>query len=488
MTTRAYVRESTVEQGQKFGPDAQRAAIARACDDLVIAQPEHWYTDLVTGTGKTLRDSLAAARADAAAHAYDVLVCYDTSRWARNEREAFDFEYEMKRAGVRIYYAAERIWADDDSKALHKGMLHVINAEYSRALSRRTRDGYAAKRAKGHHIGGIPWGYRRVDGARLEATELVEVRHLAWRLYATGDHTFATVADELNRRGHRITHRGVVRLFTRYTIEEFFRNTVDVELGGLDRATYERAREAAVRHRRNEHVGQRRHEYLFVGLARCAECGETFWGRMQVKSSTVTHRQLVHAPRGCARGYRNEERLERLVGEWLASWKMPADARERIARWSRASTREKVRDNERGRIESELGRMRQLFRWGDVGESEYRAETSRLRARLSELGPQIVTRAPAKELLELASKMGLVWQVTSLPKRRAFLREWIAEIKIKRDGGIELVPRPAVAAIVYAALGGGTVGSAGVVPAMPLPVTVAGLDEWRAFWAAEASA
>ncbi len=493
MTTRAYIRESTVEQGQKFGPDAQRVAIARACDELAIAQPEHWYTDLITGTGKTVRDSLAAARAAALAGEYDILVCYDTSRWARNEREAFDFEWEMKRAGVRVYFAAERIWADDDRTALHKGVLHVLNAQYSRDLSRRTRDGYAAKRAKGHHVGGIPWGYRRIDGAHLEPTELVEVRRLAWTLYASGEHTFATVADELNRRGHRIVHRGVERLFSRYTIEEFFKRRVDVEVGGLDPAIYERAREVAQRHRVNEHVGQRRHEYLFPGIARCAECGEPFYGRTQVKRAGLKRRQLVHAPRGCARGTRQEDRLERIFGEWLGTWSLPrenvAELRARAARFLRARSQDPSRDVERRQLELELERLRNLYRWGDLGEDDYRADSTRVRARLAELGPRIVAQAPTEEVIRLATKVGEAWAGASLPTRRAFLRAWVSELRIRRDGSIEVVPRPAVASIVYAALGCGTVGSAGVAPAMPHPlVTVRGLDEWLAFWAAEASA
>jgi DNA invertase Pin-like site-specific DNA recombinase len=484
---RGYIRESTAAQGEKFGPDAQRAAILEACRSLELAAPAHWYTDLISGTGSVVRDALAAARTDARAHEYDVLICYDTSRWARNEREAFDFEHEMKIAGVRIYYAAERIWADDDATALHKGVLHVINAEYSRALSRRIRDGYAAKRAKGQHVGSIPWGYRRVDAARLEPTERVQIRILAWQLYASGDYTFATLAQELNRRGHRIDYRGRDRAFTRFTLSEILRSRVDLELGGLAAQTFERAREVRARHLQNEHVGQRRHEYVFAGVARCAQCGETYWGRMQAKSGKPSRRQLVHAPRGCGRGARDEELLERTIGAWLSTWSFGADARTRIARFLRRSSAAAVQDRERTRALRELERLQNLYRWGDLEETLYRAESSRVRERLAALGPGAAPR-PSDQALKLASRIGLAWDAAALPARRAFVREWIAELRIRRDGIIDVVPRPAVAAVVYAAQGSGTVGDAGRSPAVPHPVRVVGLEEWRRFWADAESA
>src|SRR6266536_224066 len=172
---RGYIRESTKAQGEKFGPDAQRHAIRRAAHDLGIALDEsRWYVDLITGTGRVVRDELRAAMRDARAGDYGALVCYDTSRWARNERDAFTFEGEMHAAGVRIYYVAERIWSDDGSEgaAISKGVMHVLNAQYSRTLSRKIRDGLRAKMAKGGYAGGVPWGYRySADRMSLEPTD-----------------------------------------------------------------------------------------------------------------------------------------------------------------------------------------------------------------------------------------------------------------------------------------------------------------------------
>jgi site-specific DNA recombinase len=494
MTTRAYIRESTIAQGEKFGPDAQRAAIDRACDDLKIARAQLWYADLITGTGKVVRDGLAHARADAKAHEYDVLVCYDTSRWARNEEDAFAFEREMRLAGVRIYYAAERIWADDATTALHKGVLHVINAEYSRTLARKIRDGYAAKKAKGGHVGGVPWGYRRsADTMTLvPIPELVAVRLLAYSLYATGEHTFATVADELSRRGHRIYARGAERAITRFTVSEILSKDLDLRYGGLDRAIYDRVLELRERHKINEHVGQRTHTYVFAGLARCAECGESFHARTQTLRGE-TRRQLYHSPRGCRRGARDEISLEVQLGRWMQTWKLRPDAPARISRYLQARRDRPENISARRGLESELERLRNLYRWGDISEAEYQRERTRLQHALAGVAPEVLARPVTAEAMQYVERLGEAWIAADVAARRTFARTVFSEIRLHRSGRVEVGVRAELRELVFEA------GSApwAVLDERPRwaprrrrdgSVGVLGLEDWLAFWAAEASA
>lgn len=72
---RGYIRESTKSQGERFGPDAQRQAIRRAARDLGITLDESpWHVDLITGTGRVVRDELRSAMRDAKAGEYGVLI------------------------------------------------------------------------------------------------------------------------------------------------------------------------------------------------------------------------------------------------------------------------------------------------------------------------------------------------------------------------------------------------------------------------------
>jgi DNA invertase Pin-like site-specific DNA recombinase len=438
MRVRAYIRESTERQGEKFGPDAQRAAILAACAKLELPEPGAWYTDLITGTGKILRDQLA--RAIAEGRDYDVFVCYDTSRWARNERDAFNFEYDMKQAGVRIYFASEGFWADDEDRKANKGMLHVFNAEFSRQLSRKIRDGIRAKRSKGGHHGQVPWGYRRV-GLTLEPNELYPHRMWAWEQYATGDYTVEKVSNELRRRGVAAPNRSCVAAW--------FNSDLDLA-HGLDPEVHKRVREVLARHRINEHVGQRRHQYLFVAIARCATCGETFHGHTK-KDHGKTYRQLTHPARGCRKGSRNEEKLERAFGEWLQTWKLPDNVREQIKRYRASDSREKERDARRHAIETELDRLTKMFRWGHITEAAYLPEAEGLRRELQQLGPEAVPAPLSEDALTFASRIGDAWNLASIETKRRFLAEWFTELRFGK-GTVDVVPRESVQEIVLASV------------------------------------
>ena len=464
---RGYVRESTERQGEKFGPDAQRGSIRRAARDLGLGLDEsRWYVDLVSGTGRAVRDDLRTAMRDARNRQFEVLICYDTSRWARNERDAFNFEAEMHAAGVRVYYVAERIWSDDTTEgaAISKGVMHVLNAQFSRTLGRKIRDGLAAKRARGGYAGGVPWGYRfSGDKMSLERTTDHPLRLRIWEEYATGAYTLASLADRLNAEG-RTFRRG--RPFTKFTLHEVLRRDVDVRLGGLAPEVYERVQSIlASRRRAMAKVGQRRRGYLLADLARCAKCGERFIGRAFWRpGATAAITQLKHAPRGCGRGIRSERVLASRIGEWLDEWRLPGDVRTRIARYLRRRGALDPNAGHRRRLEAAVARLRKQHEWGAITDAEFLREHGILAKSLADLGPAAVIPPPSEDALKLAASVGRAWRSVSDERRKQFLTEWFAEVRLAPDGRITMVPREQYRPIVYAAVVG-TVGCAGFEPA-----------------------
>ena len=156
-----------------YAESGRTGTAPRAATELhleIIAE----YSDLISGTGTLKRSDFQRMVTDAREHRFSVLVVYDTSRFARNEADAFTYEATLRAAGARIYYAREGIWSDDRRGALQKGILHVLNAQYSRDLTDRIRDGYAARFARlGLPGGTLPWGYRWSD-ATATAIALVD--------------------------------------------------------------------------------------------------------------------------------------------------------------------------------------------------------------------------------------------------------------------------------------------------------------------------
>ncbi len=432
---RAYVRESTVEQGDKFGPDAQRAAIGRACTELGVADPDRWYTDLVTGTGRVVR--------------------YDTSRWARNERDAFNFEAEMHRAGVRIYYVAERIWSDDvgEGAAIAKGMFHVLNAQYSRTLARKVRDGYAAKFERlGIPGGTVPWGYRFDDEARtLVPTEDAKIRALALELYATGTFSTRTLAAELNQRGHRIDGRP----FVQWSIVEILRNPIAIgttrRYGGragevlregvvapiVDAETWSRCLEFRAG-RRVSATAPRVTVFVF-GRIGIHTCGERLSG--ETRRDAARARALIHR---CSSPFnRDEEPFERAISEWISRWQLDARRRSRVAAFMRR--REPDVAGRRATIDRRLARAKELYLLGDLTEAQYageRAEAQRAIAALPRTGDR---ERHVRGIADLAR----AWPKASLPARRALVEE-LCERVIFGDGTMELVVRDRYRSLVAA--------------------------------------
>lgn len=460
MRARGYVRESTERQAEKFGPDAQRAAIRRACAELGLTLDEQrWYVDLLSGTGRVVRDELARAIEDARQGRLQVLVCYDTSRFARSERLAFAFEDELQRAGARVYYVLERIWADDEDQAMSKGMFHVMSAQYSRTLARKVRDGYAAKFARlGVPGGTAPWGYRFDQAARrMVLTEDAAIRALALRLYGGGDFSSRSLAEELNHRGHRIYGRP----FTQWSIVEILRNPIaigvtrryagragellrdDVVAPIVDRETWDRCQELRAQ-RRVSSGPTRAGVFVLARIAVHAPCGLRLWGH-RARLRAGHDRRLIHA-RGtsCTVSFhRDELPLELDIADWIASWRLGARQRARVAAFLGRERPDAAQ--RRAAIERRLERAKQLYLLGDLDEPAYAHERERSRKELNAL-PAPREAAP---ILHRIEDLARAWPKASLEARRALMEE-LCERVVVGDGTMELVVRERYRSLIAA--------------------------------------
>lgn len=458
MRTRGYIRESTAKQGERYGPDSQRITIERACRELGLEAPDHWYTDLISGTGRVVRDDFQRTLAAARAGEFDLLVCYDTSRFARNTRDALNFEAAFTAAGVRVYYAVERYWADDEDLALPKEIQHAINADYSRKLRRRIRDGFAAKFAKHGLPGGrLPWGYRwGPDAKSIEIDEAVAAtRRLIFELYGTGEYSSRSLADELNRRGLRIDGRP----FSGWSAFEILKNPIalgtthrgDERREGVAPALievelYDRCQRILAERRSWAGAARRKNTFVFSSRARHASCGRALWGWQKPVRGRV-ERRLVHSvPRCDVPFQRNEELLERIFATWLRTFRFDARHRARLdAFLHEGEARVDDVDAVRRRAEQRLERARQLYLLGDLDEVAFTRERRAARDIIDAPRPHELTAEAAIALRDLAD----AWPKASIEARRAFVEELVTEIRFDGDD-IELVIRPELRRMVAA--------------------------------------
>jgi hypothetical protein len=137
----AYIRESTEEQGKGFAPDAQREGIRRFApeNDLELVGE---YCDFHSGWRKSdARPEFQRLMADATAGAFDVVLVFHTSRFARNQVEARRYKQLLReRLGIRVVSVTHR-WA----------RIHPIPRRSSRSRSTRCSTSTTPSRCPSGH-------------------------------------------------------------------------------------------------------------------------------------------------------------------------------------------------------------------------------------------------------------------------------------------------------------------------------------------------
>jgi Resolvase, N terminal domain len=101
------------------------------------------YLDLVSGKDTLRRSDFGRMLADAGA--FEVLLVYDTSRFARNVADAWLYRDRLARAGVTLVFCADGLIAGNVDTYELEGLKTVADAAYIRRLSRNVGRGYDQK-------------------------------------------------------------------------------------------------------------------------------------------------------------------------------------------------------------------------------------------------------------------------------------------------------------------------------------------------------
>jgi DNA invertase Pin-like site-specific DNA recombinase len=187
-----WFRESTTGQWDNFGPDAQREQQDRAIARYGLLDAGLSWSVAASGwTTAWLTPAWQAMLAAAREGAFDILVVGYVSRFLRNLKQTLiAVEDHLHQAGVAVLFVDERLLSSDPND-WDQFVREAHEAEaYSRKLSKRVGEGYAAKR----HRLGVPGGNRAPYGIiregkpstmRIDETTAPTVRQ-AYELAATG--------------------------------------------------------------------------------------------------------------------------------------------------------------------------------------------------------------------------------------------------------------------------------------------------------------
>jgi hypothetical protein len=141
----------------------------------------------------------------------------------------------------------------------------------------------------------------------------------------------------------------------------------------------------------------------------------------------------------CQAPHIRADKAEKEFAAWLADIHLPPDWRKELARIEIRAVVADERERTRG-IEEQIARLRNLYRWGDIKEDEYRAETARLKGEAAVMvKPDMVS---LEKLAEILANVGKVWLSIPIERRRELPGKLLTSIKVESGQITELVARP----------------------------------------------
>ena len=456
---RGLVRESTREQAERWSPDAQRRDMVRAAEGLGMTGGDRWYDRTGSGEEHAVPE-LQEALADAKRGEYDVLVCFATSRFARDRAEAVTMKRAFREAGVIIYFVAERLISGTYGGSLQEGISEVIDEHANEERRLYIAGGLRERELSGQWVGRVPTGYRlrmkempdrtvRPDGGLEvdpETAPLVE-RIFRERIAGVG---LRPLVRKLNREGSRNArgalwhprhvrdilanpvYKGVLARYRRRL--DYYWPKDDPENGGYERpgdwpaiiSPDDWAKAQLLAGDRFDRAPRR--SYPLSGVLRCWACDRRMTGVTNARG-----RRYYRCPGRSLHGICDgpsihADHAEATFGEFLGflhPW----------PEWERQRTERRAPDGrtlqaKKERLTAQLVRLRELYEWGDLPAAEYKARSAEIKEALAETVTPVDEKA-----LESWYRMSDRWdEVENDPvERRAIVMATLAWMKLPPD-------------------------------------------------------
>ena len=422
-----WIRESTAGQYDRFGPASQREQQDRFIERHGLVDAGLVFQVAHSGTTVWRSPTMTEMLAEARAGAFDLLLAGYSDRWQRNLRRTLELlEDGLHPVGVALVMCDRRILSSDPHD-WDELVAEAAGAErYSRRLSERITDGYAAKFDHHDDPGGhAALGFRRsperphtleVDPATIGtavglferyALGTVSANHLATETGLSADRIRCILKNPLYNGWIR-RHRGPGE--TRRPAAWRARPPVSDDLW----AQVEDVRRAKTSGGGPRHRGRLD---LLAGLLECS-CGRRIRsdGRMG-----------------------NSERIAKLHTEPCAAWgakaRIPATTWEapvlaqlgslRLDNAMRAeitavlSAGERPVTMDRARLERQMRELALEHAAARLDDAEYLARMARLRGELEIVGSQPVRDLPARRATEWLDALAETWQKTDLVEEKS---------------------------------------------------------------------
>jgi len=224
---------------------------------------------------------------DSSKKQFNVIIVWKLDRFARNRFDSAHYKHLLKKNGVRVVSATEKI-SDDPEGIILEGVIESLAEYYSANLSQNVKRGQRESILKGQHVGGIPpFGFKVVDKKLVADEDKAPIIRYVFEEYAKGT-TKKKIMENL-------TAKGVLNYYGRPLTYSCLQNSLRNEkyigkymYGGeevpgacealIDEDTFRKVQELLDKRSHGKSGEKSRQDYILQGKAFCGLCGTNMVG------------------------------------------------------------------------------------------------------------------------------------------------------------------------------------------------------------------
>ena len=160
---------------------------------------------------------------DSSKHAFDYVIVYTLDRFSRNRYDSAVYKYKLKKNGVRVLSAKEKI-ADDPSGIILESVIEGCSEYFLADLAQKVKRGMLENVINGKWPGGnIPYGFYLGPDKHLHFNhEQISGVRLIFSLLSSGQ-KYSSIVKTLNEKGYRTSFN---KPWTRNSLSHIARNPI----------------------------------------------------------------------------------------------------------------------------------------------------------------------------------------------------------------------------------------------------------------------
>jgi DNA invertase Pin-like site-specific DNA recombinase len=225
--------------------------------------------------------------ADSAKQQFKLVIVWKLDRFARNRFDSAHYKHLLKKNGVRVVSATEKISTDPEGIIL-EGVIEAVAEYFSANLAQNVQRGQRENMAKGFHVAGFaPYGYKILDKKLAIVEDEARVIRYAFSEYAKGKPKKELIQELtqmglLSKKGTPITFSTLHNILKNEKYYGVYRFGSGEVVGGcppiIDKELFDRVQEVLASKAHGKSGNRAKVEYLLSGKVFCGMCGENLFG------------------------------------------------------------------------------------------------------------------------------------------------------------------------------------------------------------------